>query len=58
MDIKSIRTDQELNSALLRIEQLWGAPPNSPEGNELDTLAMLVDKYEDEHVPIPTSHSL
>ncbi|KAF2392089.1 transcriptional regulator [Pseudomonas frederiksbergensis] len=54
MDIKSIRTDEELNSALLRIEQLWGAAPNSPEGNELDTLAMLVGKYEDEQVLIPT----
>lgn len=45
MDIKTIRTDEELNSALLRIEQLWGAAPNSPEGAELDMLAMLVDKY-------------
>jgi HTH-type transcriptional regulator/antitoxin HigA len=53
MDTKSIQTAEDLNKALLRIEQLWGAAPNSPEGDELDSLAMRVEKYEDEHFPIP-----
>jgi HTH-type transcriptional regulator / antitoxin HigA len=55
MDIKPIRTDEDLTNALLRIEQLWGAALGSPEGDELEILALLVEKYEDEHFPIPPS---
>ncbi|MGF6128981.1 antitoxin component HigA of HigAB toxin-antitoxin module [Pseudomonas frederiksbergensis] len=57
MNTKPIRTVDDLNTALLRIEQLWEAASNSTEGNELEVLAMLVEKYEDEHfrfrLPIP-----
>jgi HTH-type transcriptional regulator/antitoxin HigA len=38
--------------ALRRIEQLWDAPPGSPEANELDALATLVDAYERRAFPI------
>ncbi|MGE8146396.1 helix-turn-helix domain-containing protein [Pseudomonas frederiksbergensis] len=55
MNTKPIRTVDDPNTALLRIEQLWGAASNSTEGNELEVLAMLVEKYEDEHFPIPAS---
>ncbi|MDN3222015.1 transcriptional regulator [Pseudomonas nunensis] len=55
MNTKSIRTVEDLNNALLRIEQLWGAASNSIEGEELNALATLVEKYEDEHFSIPAS---
>lgn len=55
MNIKPIRTDEDLTASLLRIEQLWGAAPGSLEGDELEILALLVEKYEDEHFPIPPS---
>lgn len=55
MNTKPIRTAEELNNALLRIDQLWGAASNSTEGDELEVLAMLVETYENEHFPIPAS---
>ena len=39
--------------ALRRIEQLWDAAPGSPEADELDALATLVDAYERRAFPIP-----
>ena len=52
MDIKPILSEQDYNKALKRIEEIWGAPLNTPDGDELDILATLVEKYEDEHYPI------
>jgi HTH-type transcriptional regulator/antitoxin HigA len=55
MNIKPIRNNEDLALAFARIEQLWGAAIGSPEGDELEILALLVEKYEDEHFPIPPS---
>ena len=44
---------RELNRALKRIDELWGAKPNTPTGDELDVLMQTVEKYEDEHYVIP-----
>ncbi|MGF0239381.1 helix-turn-helix domain-containing protein [Rhodococcus sp. IEGM1300] len=52
MDIKPIRSQEDLTAALARIEKLWGAEIGSPEGDELEILALLVEKYEDEHFPM------
>ncbi len=38
--------------ALSRIESLMNAMPDSPEGDELDVLVTLVEKYEGQHYPI------
>ena len=55
MKLKPIRNDRELNRALKRIDELWGAKPNTQKGDELDVLMLLVEKYEDEHYAIPAS---
>ena len=55
MKLKPIKNGRELNRALKRIEELWGAKPATPKGDELDVLMLLVEKYEDEHFAIPTS---
>lgn len=55
MDIKPIRSQEDLTAAFARIEQLWGADIGSPEGDELEILALLIEKYEDEHYPMPPS---
>ena len=55
MKLKPIKNDRELNRALKRIDELWGAKPNTPRGDELDVLMLLVEKYEDEHYAIPAS---
>lgn len=55
MKLKPIKNDRELNRALKRIDELWGAKPNTPRGDELDVLMLLVEKYENEHYAIPAS---
>lgn len=52
MEIKPIRNDADHEAALHRIEELWGAPPDSAEGDELDVLATLTEAYERERFPI------
>lgn len=55
MKLKPIKNDRELNRALKRIDDLWGAKPGTPKGDELDVLMLLVEKYEDENYAIPAS---
>ena len=52
MHIKPIKTVEDHKIALARIEQLWEAEPNTPEGDELEVLATLVHAFEEEHYPI------
>lgn len=49
MQIHPIRTEQDHRVAIARIGELMGAAPNSPEGDELDVLATLIDAYEAKH---------
>ncbi|MCY1421178.1 hypothetical protein D9M71_368260 [compost metagenome] len=55
MNIKPIRTEADYTAAMARLDDLWGAEIGSPEGDELEILAMLIEKYEDEHFPIAAS---
>lgn len=52
MEIRPIRNDADHEAALHRIEELWGAPPDSAESDELDVLATLTEAYEREHYPV------
>jgi HTH-type transcriptional regulator/antitoxin HigA len=47
-----IRTEADYKSALCKIERLWGAEEETPEGDRLDSLAMLVEAYEEMQFPI------
>lgn len=52
--IKSlIKTDAEYESVLVRIEEIMDALPNTPEGDELQLLSVLVEKYENDNYPLP-----
>lgn len=51
-NVKAIRSEADYNAALARIEALMDAEPNTPEGDELDVLADLVEHYEEKHVPM------
>lgn len=42
-----IKSEKEYNLALERIEEIFDAAPNSPEGDELELISMLVEMYED-----------
>jgi HTH-type transcriptional regulator/antitoxin HigA len=47
--IHPVRTEQDHRAAIARIEKLMNAAPDTPEGDELDILATLVDAYEAKH---------
>ncbi len=52
MDIKAIKTEEDYNQALSRLEVIFHAAVDSKEGDEADVLSILIEKYEDEHYPI------
>jgi HTH-type transcriptional regulator / antitoxin HigA len=54
--MKPIKDENTYQSSLKRIEELWGAKPDTPEGDELDILLIMVEAYEEKHYPIPASN--
>jgi HTH-type transcriptional regulator/antitoxin HigA len=52
MEIRPINTEQDYDSAISRIEELWGAKKDTPDGDELDLLVTLIESYEMKHFPI------
>ncbi|UWR53654.1 transcriptional regulator [Phaeobacter inhibens] len=50
--IKPIRSDDDLDAVLARIDQLWGASPETSDGDELDVLCDLVEHYENRWYPV------
>ncbi|MBU0537074.1 MAG: DNA-binding protein [Gammaproteobacteria bacterium] len=56
MNIKPIKTEADHKQALARLELLMEAQPDTPEGDELDILATLVDAYERQHHAIEPPH--
>lgn len=52
MEIRPIKTEDDYNDALARIDAVINAKPGTDEGAELDVLATLVEAYEREHFPI------
>lgn len=51
--IRPIKTKRDYQTALLEIERLFEAKPNTSEGDRLDVLTTLVEAYEAKHEPIP-----
>lgn len=52
MEIKPIKTEQDYNQALKRLEIIFDAEKGSKEGDELEVLGILIEKYEDDYFPI------
>jgi HTH-type transcriptional regulator/antitoxin HigA len=55
MEIRPIRSEADYEAAVAEIEKLWDAEPGSDDGDKLDILATLVERYENEHWPIDLS---
>lgn len=49
---KVIKTEEEYNIALNRLETIFDAQVGTPEGDELELLSLLIDNYEKIHYPI------
>ncbi len=52
MPLRAINSDHDYRAALNRIDTLFDATGGSPEGDELQVLAILVDEYESRVHPI------
>lgn len=52
MNIKLIKTEEDYKLAINRLEVVFDAPIGTPESDEADVLALLVDEYEKQHYPI------
>jgi len=50
--VKPIRTEEDYEAALARVDELMDAEPDSAEGEELDVLVDLVELYESKHAPM------
>ena len=47
-----IKNESEHTSALMEIERLWNAEPDTEDGNKLDFFIDLVEHYEEQNFPI------
>lgn len=52
MTVKPIKTTKDYNQALKRLEAIFDAKKGSTQGDELEILSILIEKYEDENFPI------
>ena len=52
MEIKLIKTEKDYQKALKRLETIFDAKPHTKDGDELDILGFLIEKYEAEHYHI------
>jgi HTH-type transcriptional regulator / antitoxin HigA len=52
MEIRPIKTLNDYNNALERLELIFDAKLGTAEGDELEILTILIDKYEKENFPI------
>ncbi|NTU54573.1 MAG: transcriptional regulator, partial [Chlorobiaceae bacterium] len=52
MQIKPLKTEFDYQEALVRLEQIFDALPDTPDGDELEILGILVDHYEESRFPV------
>lgn len=52
MNITPIRNEKDYQKALERLEEIFDAKKGTEEGDELEILSILIDRYENENFPI------
>lgn len=50
--IRPIKTEEDYHLALEKLELVFHAKPNTPQGDELEVLSMLIHEYEQKHYKI------
>ncbi|MFL9874736.1 hypothetical protein PQR69_24120 [Paraburkholderia megapolitana] len=55
MDICPLHTEEDYEAALAVVSELVDADPEpgTPDGDRLEILSILVERYEDAHFPLP-----
>ena len=56
--LQTIKTKQDYEAAVERLESISDAPIGTPESDEADALATLIDAYEEAHFPIGLPHPI
>lgn len=52
MNIKPIKSEKDYKQAMERLAFIFDAKKGSKDGDELEILSILIEKYENEHFPI------
>ena len=52
MKITPIRNEKDYQNALNRLEEIFDAKKGTEQGDELEILSILIDRYENENFPI------
>lgn len=52
MHHKVIKTEEDYEMALERLEIIFDAQPGTADGDELELLSLLIENYESQHYPI------
>ena len=52
MIIRPIKTEEDYNTALARLEIIFDSNRGSENGDELEILSIIIENYEKEHFPI------
>ena len=52
MNIKLIKTEEDYQAALKRLEVIFDAKAGTPASDEADILGLMIDEYEKKHYPI------
>ncbi|MBN8686382.1 MAG: helix-turn-helix domain-containing protein [Chitinophagales bacterium] len=52
MTIKPIKSKKDYQAALTRLDQIFDAKPGTKDGDELEILGILIEKYEQDRYPI------
>lgn len=52
MIIKPIKTKKDYQKSIARLEELFHSKPGTTQGDELEIVSILIDKYENETSPI------
>ncbi len=52
IQLKVLKTEEDYERALADLDRIFNAPEGTVESDQIDVLAMLIEKYEDEHYQI------
>lgn len=49
--IKPIKTEEDYEKAIVRVNEIFNADPDTKEGDELEVLTLLIARYEEKNYP-------
>lgn len=58
MNWKVLKTEADYNKASMRLMEIFHAEPNTPEGDELDLLIVLIKDFDDKYYELPELDAL